>query len=187
MFKFCSNKYINILYQSKQSLHMTNPNYASPLRKKKVVNPLTTKKQYDRKVRRLEREISKLQSIEPKLKPILELQLPPQVKKDLDSRLRKEIDQTSHNLLNSYLKVWSIYKSIETQSELEHIHEAAKSQEKALHLLRRDYPELYSAAIEIDPKLIPYTVDNVKKETPPLESYNCPDGKEYDITKEWRL
>lgn len=181
------SKPVNLVQLGERSLHLTTPVYSTPLRKKKVANPLTTKKQFERKLRRLEREINKLESIDPKLKPILELQLPPQVKKDLDSRKRKEDDQVSHNLLNSYLKVWSIYRTIETQAELHHIRNAASAQEKALSVLKQDYPHLYKAAIEIDPTLLPFTVVTVKKDTPPVDSYACPDGKEFDITKEWKL
>ncbi|XP_017489395.1 PREDICTED: 39S ribosomal protein L40, mitochondrial-like, partial [Rhagoletis zephyria] len=103
---------------SERGLHVTSPAFAEPLRKKKAIDPSTTKKQYERKVRRLEKEINKLESIDPKLKPILELQLPPQVKKELDARKRSEVDKNIHSLLNAYLKVWSIYKTIETKSEL---------------------------------------------------------------------
>ncbi|KAH9403952.1 39S ribosomal protein L40, mitochondrial [Tyrophagus putrescentiae] len=172
---------------SERGLHVTSPAFAEPLRKKKAIDPSTTKKQYERKVRRLEKEINKLESIDPKLKPILELQLPPQVKKELDARKRSEVDKNIHSLLNAYLKVWSIYKTIETKSELYHIANAARAQEGALNVLKRDYPKLYTAAIQIDPSLLPYTVLNVKKDTPPADSYTCPDGKEVDITKEWKL
>ncbi|KAI2803185.1 39S ribosomal protein L40, mitochondrial [Blomia tropicalis] len=176
-----------MMQMSERNLHITAPAFAEPLRKKKIINPLTTKKQYERKLRRLEREISKLESIEPKLKPILELHLQPFVKKDIEARKRNETDQTNHKLLNAYLKIWSIYKTLETETELSQIRCAARAQERALSLLKRDYPQLYLEAIQIDPNLIPYTVTNIKKDTPPVESYNCPDGKEYDTTKQWKL
>lgn len=187
MFRLISQQSSSIARLGERGLHVTSPAFAEPLRKKKAVDPGTTKKQYERKVRRLEKEISKLESIDPKLKPILELQLPPQVKKNLDSRKRPETDKNSHNLLNAYLKVWAIYKSIETKSELKHIANAAKAQEAALNVLKREYPELFNAAIQIDTSLLPYTVFNVKKDTPPTDSYTVPDGREQDITKEWKL
>lgn len=187
MFRFISQKSSSIGCFGERCLHVTSPAFGAPLRKKKAVDPGTTKKQYERKVRRLEKEINKLESIDPKLKPILELQLPPQVKKGLDSRRRPEADKISHSLLNAYLKVWAIYKNIETKSELQHIANAAQSQEGALNALKREYPELYNAAIQIDTSLLPYTVHNVKKDTPPTDLYTCPDGKEMDVTKEWKL
>ena len=56
-----------------------------------------------------------------------------------------------------------------------------------MNLLKKDYSELYNSAIQLDPELIPYTVFNVKKDSPPSESYNCPDGNETDTTKQWKL
>jgi len=174
-------------HQSQRTIFLTNPNFAEPLRKKKVVDPQTTKKQFERKVRKLEKAIKTLESQDPKLKPILEMQLPPQVKKELDVRKRQETDEMGHKMLKAYLRVWSIYKSLESEKEIKAIQTAASAQEKALDVLKRDYPDLYNAAIQLDPNLIPYTVNNVKKDTPPADSYTCPDGKEYDTTKAWRL
>ena len=177
----------NLLYQPARRLHLTSHCYAEPLRKKKTIDPLVAKKQFERKIRKLEREIYKLQSIEPKLKPILEQQLPPQVLKDYENRVRKETDQSIPKLMKSFLKVWCIYKNLETQSELKYIRAVAQSQEKTMNLLKKDYSELYNSAIQLDPELIPYTVFNVKKDSPPSESYNCPDGNETDTTKQWKL
>lgn len=161
--------------------------YAAPLRKKKVVNPLTTKKQFERKVRRLEKEIARLESVPPKLKPILEYQLPPDVTNELDQRKRTQTDPICHQLLSHYLKIWSIYKGLERKREMEWICFVSDAQSKALKLLQRDYPDLYEKAVQIDPKLIPYRVDVMKKHTPPNPNYKCIDGIKTDITKEWKL
>ena len=161
--------------------------FAEPLRKKKVVNPATTKKQYDRKVRKLEREIRVLENAKPKLKPILELQIPLQVKREIDARIRSDGDEVAQKLLNSYFKVWSIYKSLEGEAELRHIKNCVRAQENALKVLKSDYPELYKEAVQLDQNLIPFQVTEVRKETPAVENFSCPDGKQQDITKEWKL
>ncbi|XP_075675733.1 mitochondrial ribosomal protein L40 [Dermatophagoides pteronyssinus] len=180
-----------LLLPSTRSIHLSIISYASPLRKKKIVNPLTTRKQFERKVRRLEREINRLESIPLKLKPILEQQLPPNVVRELNERKRTITNDERNQLdkMHVYLnKILSIYRGIETREEMRLIKLAVDSQQKALNILQRDYPELYSEAIQIDHNLIPYQINNVKKHTTPNpSSYKCPDGRQQDITKEWRL
>lgn len=172
---------------SSRAIHQSAVVFASPLRKKKQINPLITKKQFERKIRRLEREIAKLEAISLKLKPILELQLPPYILKEIEKRSREEKDEKAEQLLQSYYNAWSVFKSIERQNELKNIGTVRNAQKRALDLLQRDYPQLYHEAIQLDPELIPFKVDVVKKDTPPVDSYHCPDGREQDITKEWKL
>lgn len=178
------------LLASSRSIHLSAISYAEPLRKKKIINPLTTKKQFERKVRRLEREINRLQAVPLKLKPILEQQLPPHVVRELDQRQRSitaEERTKLHRMIIYLNKIWSIYKGLETREEMRRIKSVVDAQQKAMDILERDYPDLYKKAIEIDPNLIPYQVMNVKKHTAPNPSYQCPDGREQDTTKEWRL
>lgn len=169
-----------------RGIHLSRPLFAEPLRKKKQVSPLVTKKQYERKIRRLEREINKLESIPLKLKPILELQLSPQILKELDARTRKEKDEDAKRLLDSFYDAWCVYKFAESVTEMKSIVSVRNAQKRALNALK-SYPDLYEQAIQVDPELIPFKVDNIKKHTPPIENYNCPDGNEFDITKEWKL
>lgn len=168
-------------------IHSTCINYSAPLRKKKVINPLTHKKQFERKVRKLEKEIKRLEAIPPKLIPILELQLPPKVIKELDDRKRKDVKTIDDKIINQYNKVWAIYRQIESNQEMKYIKKVASTQDKALNLLKNNYPDLYQEAIQLDPNLIPFKIEIVKKHTPPIASYKCPDGKATDITKEWKL
>lgn len=189
MFQF--NTAASLVNTLRRSFHVSSIDFASPLRKKKVVNPLTSKKQYDRKVRRLEREIARLSALKPTLKPILELKLPTNVAKEIEARTRA-VDaeqQQAQTLLRYYLKLWSDYQSLEATNELRQIAAMTRSQEKALKLLRDEYPELYQQAVALDQQLIPYTVagSSIRKETPPNPQYRCPDGKATDTTKLWKL
>ncbi|XP_054167165.1 39S ribosomal protein L40, mitochondrial-like [Oppia nitens] len=160
---------------------------AEPMRKKKRIDPQLLKRREERKLRKLEKEIKRLEATPKQLKPIIELQLTPQVIKELEQRKRQEINDQSLQEWQRIHKLWSIYKCEQRLAEIKSITSMVKSQNNALKVLRNESEELYQSAISIDDNLIPFKTNNVKKETPKVEEYVPPDGKMNDITKQWAM
>jgi len=160
---------------------------AEPLKKKKRIDPQVLKKREDKKVRKLEREIQRLERTPKQFKPIVELQLAPQITRQLSERLRQHVDTEAYEELQRMTKLWSIYRCEQRLAELKSIKSMVRSQKKALDVLREESPELYSSAISIDHNLIPLKTHFVKKETPKAEEYMAPDGRQTDVTKQWTM
>src|ERR1700712_2866479 len=157
---------------------------AEPLKKKKRIDPQLLRRREERKIRKLEKEIRRLELTPKQLKPIIEMQLTPQIIKELPQRQRQEVevDSEAEKQLERMVKLWSIYRSEQRISELKSIKSVVNSQKKALNVLREESPQLSSSAISIDQNLIAFESDYVKKETPKLENYVRPDGRRNDIT-----
>ena len=160
---------------------------AEPLKKKKRIDPQLLKRREDRKIRKLEKEIRRLELTPKQLKPIIEMQLTPQIIKELPQRQRQEVHSEAEQQLQRMIKLWSIYRSEQRICELKSIKSVVKSQKKALEVLREESSQHYSSAISIDENLIPFESDFVKKETPEVEQYVGPDGRRNNITKQWTM
>ena len=172
-----------------RTLFTTTVLMAEPLKKKKRIDPAVLKKREEKKMKKLEREIRRLEATPKQFKPIVELQLSPNIMRELDRRQRPVTEQTTDadRQLAQLRKVWSIYRSEQTAMEFESIKAVVDSQRKALAALRRESEELFQSAISIDEELIPFENDLVKKESPPIEAYKRPDGKKSDVTKQWTM
>jgi large subunit ribosomal protein L40 len=148
-----------------RGLFTTSYLFAEPLRKKKRIDPQVLKRRTERKLRKLEKEIRRLESTKKQLKPIIE----------------------ANNELKRMTKLWSIYKSEERVTELKSIKSMVYSQNRALNELRKESQELYESAISVDNDLMPFKVEDVKKETPKIDNYETPDGRITDLTKQWTM
>lgn len=179
----------DIVMQQHRGLFTTSQLCAEPLRKKKRIDPLVLKQKTERKMRKLEREIRFLEKGPKQLKPIVELDLPPQIIKEIHLRKRNqaEINKSAEYELKTLMSLYSIYISAQEKLLIRSIKSVVGAQKKALKHLKMSSPHLYDASISIDDNLIPYKVDDVKKETPPISGYQPPDGKQQDITKEWKM
>lgn len=70
----------------------------------------------------------------------------------------------------------------EHKLEMEAIELALEAQREALEELKLESKELYQAALQPDPRLLPFIHDGPTY-TPPMPTYEAPDGKYNDITK----
>lgn len=70
-------------------------------------------------------------------------------------------------------KEWSRYKGAQRVEDNKIIAAIVKAQEKALHELRLESEELYQAAIQIDPQIIPFKAIGPVV-TPPIAQYAPP-------------
>lgn len=67
-------------------------------------------------------------------------------------------------------------------AEAKAIEHALEAQREALEELKLESEELYKAALEPDPSLVPFTYEGPTY-TPPKGTYEAPDGKYNDITR----
>ena len=186
--KLCPTK---CLKPNPQNRYIFTTSYllAEPLRKKKRIDPELLKRKEEKKIKKLEREIKKLELTPKQFKPIIEMQLTPQITRELAQRQRQQVEDETHaeHQLEKLTKLWSIYRSEQRLTELKSLKSIVKSQNKALEVLREQSEDLYSSAISIDQNLIPFETSFVKKETPKIEGYVGVDGKKTDITKQWTM
>ncbi|XP_050541741.1 39S ribosomal protein L40, mitochondrial [Daktulosphaira vitifoliae] len=162
------------------------PMFAEPLKKKKRLDPQILKAREDRKRKKVEKAIKRLEKVSKTLKPIDEIQLMAALNNEIGNRQRPPIDINNEKLEERIrtLKMWSKYKHDEHIFNLQVLSDLEYSQQRALNELREISEELYQAAIQIDESLLPYTLEG-PVETPPIENYESPDGEYTDISKKW--
>jgi len=83
-------------------------------------------------------------------------------------------------------KQWAHYKHEERVADFQIIDRLVQAQNKALAELRRESEELYQAAIEIDPQLLPVAVKGPVA-TPPIKNYVSPDGDYLHQSMKWEV
>ncbi|VVC32031.1 Ribosomal protein L28/L40, mitochondrial [Cinara cedri] len=162
------------------------PMFAEPLKKKKRLDPQILKAREDRKRKKIEKSIRKLEKVAKTFKPIDEVQLMALLSNEKNIRQRPAVEHTVDQLENrlSLVKQWAKHKHDEHYFNLQVINDLEYSQQRALNELREVSEELYQAAIEIDESLLPYELIG-PVETPPIENYESPDGEYIDVTKKW--
>ncbi|XP_026823428.1 39S ribosomal protein L40, mitochondrial [Rhopalosiphum maidis] len=162
------------------------PMFAEPLKKKKRLDPQILKAREDRKRKKIEKSIRKLEKVSKTLKPIDEVQLMALLSNELDSRQRPTIVHSNDKLEKRIdaAKAWSMYKHDEHFFNLQVINDLEYSQQRALNELREVSEDLYLAAVDIDESLLTYELTG-PVETPPIENYPSPDGEYIDISKKW--
>ncbi|XP_074600397.1 mitochondrial ribosomal protein L40 [Brevipalpus obovatus] len=156
-------------------------------KKKGRIDPLVLKIRLERKVKRLESGIERIEKAPKQLIPIYEQSLQPTVQKEIDIRERDETDPQFDARYKKMLKVWALYKFIEAKQEMKCLRSVTRAQRVALDSLRQLSPSLWSEAVKPDPQILPYENDYIVKETPANPDYFPPDGHRKDITKHWKL
>jgi large subunit ribosomal protein L40 len=188
---FLSKSILNNFKINERLIHTTSPHAirltdkldAEPLKAKKRLDPQLVKQKEDRRKRKIEKEIKKLEKMGRKLKPIEELRADQSLLKELDQRKRPEVKLSESEIYNNNsLQIeWSRYKEKQHLEQTDQIKSMLKSQEKALNELKKDNFSLYEMAIQIDDKLI-----NFKHEgpcfTPEIKGYEAPEGDYIDVT-----
>lgn len=159
---------------------------AEPLKRKKRLDPAIAKAREQRKQRKLEKEIRKLQRHARQLKPLDELQVPTQIQDNPKGRERRLPQLTTAEVESRWLLEMEMrkFKHGQALNEFRVMENLMFGQEKALSELRMVSEGLYQAAIAIDESYLPFqSVGPV--ETPPLKDYNCPEGDYIDISRKW--
>ncbi|XP_033166021.1 39S ribosomal protein L40, mitochondrial [Drosophila mauritiana] len=169
-------------------LHTTPILCAEPLKKKKKLDPQIVKQREDRKKKKIEKQIRRLEKNARQLKPVDELEVPLELIDEKDKRQRKLVPLTSAQLEERALlkKQWAHYKHDERVADYQIIDRLVLAQNKALAELRRESEELYQAAIDIDPQLLPVAVKGPVA-TPPIKDYVSPDGDYLHQSMKWEV
>ncbi|XP_053206044.1 39S ribosomal protein L40, mitochondrial-like [Panonychus citri] len=161
--------------------------WAEPMKKKRRIDPILLKLRNERKVKRLEKNILKIERGAKQLKPIVELSLPPHVQKEMEIRTRATCDSNAETNFRKLLRLWNVYRTYQSRSEYRCARGLIASQEKALDELKKVSPHLWAQAIGFDQNLIPYIENQTVKTTPANPNYTPPDGHIKETTKEWKL
>ncbi|XP_015176445.1 PREDICTED: 39S ribosomal protein L40, mitochondrial [Polistes dominula] len=162
---------------------ITNTLLAEPLKKKKRLDPAILREREERKKRKLEKFIRRLEKHSKQLKPIGELEIPLNLKIEKEKRTRElphlsEEDVEKRILLQ---KEWARYKYRQYLDNIQTIDRFISSQNKALQELKAESEELYNEALQIDLTFLPY-LNRGPCHTPPIKNYDSPDGEYKDIT-----
>lgn len=155
------------------------------MKKKKKIDPAVIKQREDRKRKKLEKQIRRLEKNARQLKPIDELEIPLALIDEQKIRTRPK-NLTLEILENRVFleKKWATYKMKEKLADLQVIDRLLHAQEKALSELRFESEELYQEAIQPDIQLVPFhAVGPVS--TPAIEKYESPDGEYIDVSKKY--
>ncbi|PNF35846.1 hypothetical protein B7P43_G09401 [Cryptotermes secundus] len=158
--------------------------FAEPLKKKKRIDPAILKQREERKKKRLEKQIRRLERNAKQLKPIDELEVPLELVDGKKERMREAavITPAVEEERALLTKDWTRYKRKQHLKDMQMIDRLMFAQQKALDELRQESEELYQAAIQINPTLLPFTVRGPVK-TPPIKGYDSPDGEYTDVSK----
>ncbi|KAJ8880564.1 hypothetical protein PR048_017034 [Dryococelus australis] len=169
------------------SPHLSTPSAgAEPLKKKKRLDPAILKHREDRKRKRLEKQIRRLERNAKQLKPIDELEVPLKLidQKEQRTRVLTPLSETVLEERVLLQKEWCQYKHSQRMQDLQIIDRLLFSQQKALNELKKESEDLYQAAIQIDPKLIPFKAKGPVR-TPLINQYESPDGEYVDVSRKW--
>lgn len=172
----------------------TNPLYfrvsgallGEPLKRKKKLDPAIIKQREDRRKRKIEKQIRRLEKHTKQIKPISEMEVPLKLIDEREQRLRdlpplSEEEAESRILLQ---KEWTKYKMQQHLGDIQAIDSIFYSQQRALDELRAESEELYQEAIQPDLALLPYKAKGPLK-TAPIENYNSPDGEYINTTRKF--
>ncbi|KAL3288966.1 hypothetical protein HHI36_003409 [Cryptolaemus montrouzieri] len=147
--------------------------WAEPLKKKKRLDPLVVKAREERKKKKLEKQIRRLEKNARQMKPIEECEIPLNILDEREKRTRINPPLADHETERRARleKNWALYKQNQHLKDIKMLDRIMFSQQKALDELRVESEELYQEAIQIDFHLIPFTSSG-PVETPPIDKYD---------------
>ncbi|XP_058066977.1 large ribosomal subunit protein mL40 [Anopheles bellator] len=159
---------------------------AEPLKKKKKLDPQIIKQREERRRKKLEKQIRRLEKNARQLKPIEELEVPMELI-DEQSKRKRDNPKTTPQVVESRAlleKQWSKYKMEEKLNDYQLYDRLVAAQTKALNELKLESEELYQKAIQVDQELVPYRASGPVS-TPPIKDYEQPDGEYIDVSRKW--
>jgi len=158
--------------------------YASPLKKKRKIDPAVLKRREERVRGKIQRALGRLGKFAEKLKPIDEYEVPRTLIKQRETRLRV-LEPLSFEESEKRAKLRREFddysREVNAQDRLQILRVQA-SQKRALEQLKAESEELYLKAIEVDEGLLRWSSPIITS-TPPIEGYEAPDGEHNDVTK----
>lgn len=176
-----------------RSIHTTLPSAikltqvvsGEPPKARKRIDPALLKAREDRKRRKIEKEIKKLEKFGRQLKPINELRADKDLLKEVNVRKRKNLTKKSEDEVyneGSLVLEWSRYKITQNSEQMKQINTAIQMQSKALKELKKDNLSLYEMAIELDENNLVNFKHDGPSYTPPNKLYEPPEGDYADAT-----
>ncbi|KAK7073295.1 39S ribosomal protein L40, mitochondrial [Halocaridina rubra] len=165
---------------------VTDIAWAEPLKKKKKMDPMVLRQREERRKKKIEKAIRKLEKNASQFKPLDEMEVPLKLlrERELRTRTNPSVTEEEEILQLRLLKQWSIYKKQQCIAETYMMDCMQTSTNRALEELRKESEELWLEAIQLDPMLIPYRAKG-PDDTPPIKDYDAPDGEYKDETKKW--
>ncbi|KAK8722220.1 hypothetical protein OTU49_012331 [Cherax quadricarinatus] len=157
-----------------------------PLKKKKKLDPMLVRHKEERRKKKIEKAIRRLEKNAGQLKPLEELEVPRTVLQEIEIRKRptspmlEEVEEERASLF----KKWSKYKYQQHFTEVNMIETIIASRERALEELRLESEDLWFEAVQLDQTLLPFTAKGPVA-TPPIKDYESPDGEYIDKTPTW--
>lgn len=176
----------NISLNAVTHFKITQTLLGEPLKKKKRLDPAIIRAREERRKKKIEKQIRKLEKNARQTKPIDECEVPLEV---LDQRpiLERALPALSPDTIEKralLLKRWNGYKNKQHLATIQMLDRITFAQQKALDELRKESEELYQEAIQIDFQLIPFKAQG-PVETPPIKNYDVPDGDYKDVSRKW--
>ncbi|CAH1169680.1 unnamed protein product [Phaedon cochleariae] len=159
---------------------------AEPLKKKKRLDPAVVRAREERKKKKIEKQIRRLEKSARTLKPIDECEVSIEIKDELGKR-KRDLAALSCELLEKRVeleKQWCQYRREQHLTDIQMLDRITNAQQKALDELKKESEELYQEAIQFDFHLMPFNSKG-PVETPAVEEYDAPDGDYQDISKKW--
>uniref|UniRef100_A0A914WKF5 Large ribosomal subunit protein mL40 n=1 Tax=Plectus sambesii TaxID=2011161 RepID=A0A914WKF5_9BILA len=172
--------------QQQRNIHLT-PLQSSVFTKKiKKLDPALAKMREERKRNKLTKEIRSMQKHSKKPKPLDEMYIDVISSRNLNERSRTIAHLPFEELERRALvhKQYSTDRTRLCARDQQHISSVLRLQTSALAALKGVSEELYQAAIQPDPTLVPSTYHG-PPETPPIDNYESPDGDYVDTTRMW--
>lgn len=181
------------LLRSKQpiscrSFTSTAPLCAEPPKKRRRVDPAVLRSRVERKIKKHEREIEKIQNEPRQPIPILEYQPTGSTIRELEARPGRTLEEVgiSEMTIKAAQKLWTFHRREQNRMEQRSIKRVESAQQHALDILKGIDRNLYDKTVALDKlSLIPYSSSHVRKETPPIADYKPPDGHIRDKVKNW--
>lgn len=161
---------------------------AEPPRKKRRIDPAVLKVRIERKIKKHEREIAKIEKEPRQLIPILEYQHSNSDLKDLKARPGRNMSdyQVSEGIFKAAGRIWCLHRQEQSKIQERSLRQVEQAQRSALAVLKQLDQRLYDETVSVDELgFIPYTSSLVRKETPPNKDYVPPDGHIRNVSKEW--
>ncbi|XP_014247581.1 39S ribosomal protein L40, mitochondrial [Cimex lectularius] len=174
----------NVSSTSPVFVRLTPALLAEPLKKKKKLDPAIVRQREERKRKKIEKQIRRLEKNSKQLKPIDECEVPTEILKDPTRQRVVSLSQETKYQRLEVFKQWSAYRRRQMLRDVQMFDRILYSQQKALDELKLESKELYDEAIKFDENLIPFKCQG-PVETPPINNYDSPDGEYIDISKKW--
>ncbi|XP_075982561.1 mitochondrial ribosomal protein L40 [Anticarsia gemmatalis] len=165
---------------------ITDQLWAEPMKKKKKIDPAIVKAREERRRKKLEKQIRRLEKNAQQLKPIDEMEVPLDLIDNFNKRKRPQPKLSAEVIEARALlqKEWTRYKREEYMANVAQIDRIMAAQKRALDKLYEESEDLYNEAIMPDLSLIPYEIRGTVA-TPPIKNYESPDGEYIDVSKKW--